>query len=76
VLALAIIYPPDFFLDNSRDFINFWEDSQRSRKKTTTERRTKEAIKERLLQRKKGNRDQTKEKMVKVSCELFCYPRI
>jgi len=38
-----------FFLDNSRDFINFWEDSQRSRKKTTTERRTKETIKERLL---------------------------
>jgi hypothetical protein len=36
--------------------------SQEVEKKATTERRRKEAIKARLLQRKKENRDHTKEK--------------
>jgi hypothetical protein len=45
-------------------------------KRASPERRKKEAIKARLLQRKKENKDQTKKKIVRVSCELLCYSRI
>ena len=43
-------------------------------KKATTERRRKEAIKAQLLQRNRENRDQTKEKMLKVSREYSVIP--
>jgi len=46
-------------------------------KRASTERRKKEALKARLLQRKKENKEQTKKKIVRVlSCELLCYSRI